>query len=733
MKKLLITLAAATSVVAVAQENEEAPKADNSVLEETLIIGSKDDVKALTGSASVLDRTDLEAFNYTDLERVLTAVPGVYIRNEDGFGLRPNIAIRGVTSDRSQKITIMEDGILITPAPYSAPAAYYIPNVNRMNSVEVFKGPASIEYGPNTVGGAINLATRPIPADEAGDFSATYGSYNFQKYNAYYGKSYDNFGWAVDALRYSSDGFKELDGGGNTGFVRNDINLKFMVKSDDDAKYPQRLTLKLGYADEDADETYLGLSDEDFDKNPLRRYRSSQLDHFESKHYQTHALHTVKFADELKLVSKAYFNRFDRTWFRLAGFGGDAPALSDILADTNRFSREYQLLTGQRNSDPSNEEDTFVLTNNDREYGSQGFESKLTAIMQTGDIEHQLVSGFRYHNDYVRRDQPTFGYLMVNGRLVADGDGKREGEGSDNRAESDAVALYINDTMTIGDWTLNVGSRFEYIDGKFTNFQDGTKSSRTTAVAIPGIGTLYQVTEELSLLAGINKGFSPAGPASDESVNPEESVNYEYGGRYSADGFDASLIGFFSDYSNLIGRCRASDPGCDLGDEFNGGSVQIAGLEAEASYIFDFDGILWPMSLTYTYTESAFQSSFDSTFSQWGNVDKGDELPYLPNNQLRFETGLNGTQWDVFMSVNYVGEMREVAGQSGSADTGAFTEKLKPLTTVDLSASYFITDNWRVQMALDNVFNAEQIVSRRPFGGRPNKPFTASATVGYRF
>ena len=56
----------------------------------------------------------------------------------------------------------MEDGILLTPAPYSAPAAYYFPLMSRISGVEVFKGPAAIRYGPNTIGGAINLQTRKI-------------------------------------------------------------------------------------------------------------------------------------------------------------------------------------------------------------------------------------------------------------------------------------------------------------------------------------------------------------------------------------------------------------------------------------------------------------------------------------------------------------------------------------------------------------------------------------------
>jgi len=711
---------------------------ENVPVQEILVTGGKDALRELAGSATLVDEQAIQEFNISNLDSVMAQIPGVYIRQEDGYGLRPNIGIRGATSERSQKITLMEDGILIAPAPYSAPAAYYLPNVNRMSAVEVFKGPSAIRYGPHTVGGAMNLATRSTPTEQEALVDLTVGSSAYRKLRGFYGDSFttenqSELSYWVDALHYGADGFKELDNGSNTGFERNDFNIKLQWQSPEKWDKKQWLQIKLGFANEDSLETYLGLTDEDFQANPLRRYLASANDHFVSEHSQVHILHNIEFDQSLSLFTKTYLQTFDREWSKFDGFfpdsfTGENPWLERVGAAQALGSSVYlPLIKGEIDSDGQLDQ-TLDITNNAREYGSNGIESTLNINTETGAWEHSIDVGVRFHHDYVDRNHHAQGYQVQSGALVYDGIDDRPKK-LFNHAQSDALALYITDDIDWKNLQLNLGLRSENIKGELEDLETAEVYQQTNNVLLASTGLFYQWKPSIGFLLGVNQGFSPSSPGYSETSDSEESINYEYGLRFENGEFIFDAIGFFSDYSNLLGRCRISDSDCDPDTEFSGGEVQIGGLELTGRYQWYLGDYQVPLSWVYTYTESAFQTSFESGFSQWGNVTEGDELPYTPNHQGRIQLSIHAADMGASLAAKYTGQMRELPGY-GSFDPEESTEAF---TTIDLSLYFQYADNMTARLVIENIRDEQIIVSRKPFGARPNAPRFAKLSLTYTY
>ena len=307
----------------------------------------------------------MQKYSYNDISRVLRNVPGINIQDEDGFGLRPNIGIRGTGSERSSKITLMEDGILIAPAPYVAPSAYYFPTTGRMQGIEVRKGASQVKYGPYTTGGAINLLSSDIPDGLVGRVHLFGGSYGKRELHAFVGDASENTGFLVETYQSGSNGFKELENGANTGFKTEDYLLKFRVNSSESARIYQSLSIKAGKYIEDANETYLGLTDEDFRANPNHRYAASQMDQIKTDQSQVVLTHYIVPSSSMKISTSIYRTEFTRNWYKLdkvkASDSSNSVSISNILEDPVTYQQEFQIISG---SSSTNDDALEVKANN---------------------------------------------------------------------------------------------------------------------------------------------------------------------------------------------------------------------------------------------------------------------------------------------------------------------------------------------------------------------------------
>jgi Fe(3+) dicitrate transport protein len=697
-------------------QNDVNKNGQNNIEDVIQIFGNKQALETAAGSGFVLNKAALEQFEFDDIHRVLQSVPGVYIREEDGYGLRPNIGLRGATSERSSKIALMEDGVLIAPAPYSAPAAYYFPNISRMTQVEVFKGPSAITYGPNTVGGAINMLSRSVNAKDGGELDLALGQQSYGKAHGHYSKNIGNLGLMLEGVHLRADGFKSLANDGNTGFVKNEILAKAHYEFADDP-YNQQVQFKVGYSEEVSHETYLGLTDVDFTDAPYQRYAASQNDKFDWEHLQMQASHYIEISPDITLLTQIYRRDFNRDWDRLNSFVSSR-SIDRVLAapETGLNERFTRILKGETDSLTADE--TLIFTLNDRTFYSQGMQSKLSWDSKLGEADMTIDAGLRIHQDQVERLHRARYFDMLSGKLVFAG--QADEVTTSNKDSTTAIAGFVNSKIQLGNLHTSFGLRVENIDGESNNYLAQTQQNNSDTVVLPGAGVFYQISPELGLVAGINKGFVPNSPGEASDIEPEESWNYELGLRASVADWQIEVIGFFNDYSNLKGSCTFSS-GCktQLDVEFNGGEVDIYGAEFSANGQFEFtNGLTLPIKIAYTHTQSEFQSTFDSTFSQWGNVSVGDELPYLPENQFNVQVGLTGENWQLNLAYKYIAEMSEAAG-TGVELAGVMTSDI---SQIDLAAWYQINAALKIYAKLDNLTDETNIVSRRPFGARPGKP-----------
>ncbi len=706
--------------------------------EVTVMTSGRSSLKDIPGSVSYLSPKALNKFSYTDINRTLRMVPGINLQEEDGFGLRPNIGLRGTSLERSSKITLMEDGVLMAPAPYTAPAAYYFPTVGRMQGVEVLKGSSQIKYGPYTTGGAINFISTQIPESFLARVYLTRGSYGTNNLHAYVGNTHKQVAYLLETFQYASDGFKVLDNSGPTGFDRKDYMAKVRYQTKDDARIFQSLTLKLGEVREISDETYLGLTDSDFALTPYRRYAASQKDRLTLSHRQIALIHLIRPSEQLEITTTAYRTDLFRNWYKLYKVTDDAGnevSISDLLATPETYPEAYQILTGATSMRP----DALWVKANNRTYFARGIQSNLSAQFTTGKVVHHFDLGLRLHQDQMDRFQWVDSYAMEEGVMKLTQAGQ-PGTESNRIEQATAFASYIQHRMDFGKWQLVPGLRYEHIqlsrmdygknDPTRTGINLNTRSNFVRAL-MPGLGLTYHLQQQIYLFAGIHKGFAP--PGSKEGTRPEESVNYELGTRLRKKGLSSEAVVFVTDYDNLLGSDLAAAGGTGGTDLYNAGEVLTRGLELQLSYDFfspnSMAAYRLPFTLIYTYTHSEFRNSFESDNDTWGIVSSGDEFPYLAHHQLTLLLALEHHKFDANISYRYTGPMRTTPGQGSTPES----EKIDAYFVVDASINYLVHPYVKLFASCVNLTDEVYLVARRPAGLRPGLPRTLQVGIKANF
>lgn len=724
-------------------------KAFEGAVEDTIVvIGSKAAEQELLGAGYYIDGEEWRKRGYDDINRALRVEPGIYLREEDGYGLFPNISLRGVDSQRTSKLTVMEDGIPTAPAPYSAPSAYYSPSTGRMHAIEVLKGSSQIEFGPHTTGGIVNYVSTPVPDEPRAYINTSYGSNNDYRLHAWGGASRDKpagrYGGLAEIFLRDTDGYKTIRMG--------DINLNTYIDDDTGFKrlegmakvfwepgmsWHQRIEFKIGHTTLDANETYLGLSDADFQSDPYQRYIASFRDNIDTEQWRSYLRWTAKPIEDLTVSVTAFYNKFFRNWYKYHG--------SSSLKDSN-----LEVLRGNTVNEDSRE---FEYRNNRRFYNSRGVEVEAEYHIETGPVSHKWRAGVRWMSDYIRRDQNDESYNInaADGTVTITDDGRCSG--ACRKQESDAIAVFISDEMTCGKFRLAPGIRYEYVDQESRRYRydrangsivlddksggiNGKDHFEDSIGAFsPGVSAGVEPIDGLNIFAGIHRGVFIPSPSAHArgGLEEETSIATEFGVNWKPAPFAyVNTVLFYTKFDNLIVVDNIGSGGG--GNDQNVGNVNslgwefLAGFDWASHFGMDFANP-WYVSMTFTNAELDGDANSEDVESLFSGGKDGNNVPYIPSYQIAFGTGIEWWNLGLFADVYFVDETYTTAGNVDSPPTdgnGKVTDyrigKTDSYGIVDISAKVQLTEALALTGSVHNLFDKKYIVSRHPIGPRPGLP-----------
>ncbi len=710
-------------------------------LEPMTVVGSQENIRELPGSAAFVEAVQFRARGQTNLARIAAIVPSVFVRDEDGFGNFANISLRGVDGTRSNKVTLMEDGILSAPSPYAAPAAYYSPRPARMSAIEFLKGSSQVRYGPHTTGGVVNFLSTPVPLEGDSRFYSrtTYGSENTFFNHTWYGDSATTdagtFGYLLELHSMFSDGFRDIDGTSrDSGFDLVEPMLKLFWQPN--TALDQRFEMKVGYTNFEANESYAGITVADLRDDPNRRYAGSQFDHHDAEQWRTYLKWVGTPSDTLRIESAAYFNQFQRNWDKLDGLRG--AGLRTNVGQALMHAPSLAVLQGFGAGEIFRR-DAF------RDHESYGWQNQVNIGFDTGEVSHDLAIGLRLHYDRAGgTNQQIFHTSNGNGTFSQANPGV---VGSAGLNEVFATALFIEDEIRIGALGIRPGIRYEHLDAESTNAA-GVNASTDEHLIMGGVGLTYDFDDSNTLFGGVYRGASPANPSGYiAGTESEESLGFELGYRHQRDALRTEIVGFFTDFDNLIAPL-VGEGGGGLAPSANGGSAESWGFETMVQYdVGEASG--WtcglPVYLSATYTNAEFAGISGNRLGNGAGIfagaANGNDVPYIPEWKLAAGVSLTAEKWAVnldtsFLSsswgTGYNGDPR--LNDNGTiANPTAVDGRVDSLFLVDLTGHYQVNDNFKLVGGIQNLFDTQKIVSRAPLGPRANAPRMIFAGIEVEF
>ncbi|MFN3940125.1 MAG: TonB-dependent receptor family protein, partial [Chitinophagales bacterium] len=594
-------------------------------------------------------------------EEMIKMLPGVNVAGDMGISNRPNIGIRGSDPRRSNKILLLEDGSPISPAPYLAPGAYYNPPADRLDGIQVIKGPDVLIYGANNIFGVVNYITKRPPVLPTTSLKISGGQRGYFTAIGSYGGTWDNTGAEIQALYKRFDGYTD-----NSDLSMFNIAGKWFSNLTDN----QTIYLKVNFQTEYVNNSLSGITPFTFETDPAQH--PFDADEFTSHRYGIDFIHHVNVTEDLQLQTKVYGSDFYRDWWKQNAV---VIAASDVQSyvGSEIYNDKYAYLNNLEFGP-----DDYVRVgkvaggyesnNNSRwQYYVYGIHEKATYKWNTHELEGAIkLHGEKYHDVVIKNDSSRWarsGYTTVD--VMYDNLASSAYVRNDFRfgkfsiipiMRYELIALTKNDLLKNGNNPDNNGTDFGNVTNTFGEFT-------------PGLSFVYRdvkwINSDWEFYGGLYRGFSSPTtaisfnevlngeivPAEEEAdLKPEISFNQELGLRFenSASGLNGQAAVFNMYIDNFYSPAR--------NQAFQTlGSVQISGIEtalaSNFANLFSTSRHSLQAGITFSYMQSRITGGELSDNDLVKSIvhsaaTKQELIDKINNNRNAFDVYLDGNLYE---------------------------------------------------------------------------------------
>ena len=473
-------------------------------------------------------------FTTNNAREVFSKVPGVSVWENEGSGIQINVGVRGLSPNRSWELNTRQNGYDISSDIFGYPEAYYNPPLEAVETIQLVRGGASLQFG-SQFGGMLNyVLKREIEKPFTFETQNTLGSYGLMSsYNAI-GGTKNKFSYYVYNHFRTGNGWRE-----NSEYEVRNSHAFVAYQFSDNTK------LSLEYTNMDYEMQQAGgLTDEQFKDNPRQSLRERNW--FGTPWNVAALILDSKLSSNLTLNTKLFGLIGERN---SVGFTATPNTLDAISATTNDFANRQV----------------------DRDfYKNLGLETRSIFNYKLGKQIQNLAFGARlYRANTIRKGQGK-GTTASNFDLEIDGRFSRTLD-----FQTDNIALFAENQFKVNNsLSITPGVRYENIkssiDGRL-GITDGndinvTPKSLSRNKILMGIGVEYKL-HKTNFYANFSQAFRPVlfsditPPATTDVIDPDlkdaDGFNADFGYRGNLLGWINFDVGYFYlNYNNRIGSIR---------------------------------------------------------------------------------------------------------------------------------------------------------------------------------